>query len=85
MLSEADWSEAVRTAGQQSDDDVHKGDPVGEIRSVTAHTLNHAYKIYYSTNSSAHNHITVLVFFCAASIRKPHNLQPSVPKVFYSS
>lgn len=31
MLSEADGSEAIGTAGQQGDDHVHKGDPVGEV------------------------------------------------------
>lgn len=54
MLGESDRSEAVRTAGQQSDDDVHKRDPVGKIRSgkvkVHRHRDYHAHDMYIVLN-----------------------------------
>lgn len=34
-LGKTDRSKAVRTAGQQGDDDVNKSDPVGKIRPET--------------------------------------------------
>lgn len=45
MLSEADWSEAVRTAGQQRDDDMHKGDPVGKIRPEKVRTQRQSHSL----------------------------------------